>query len=185
MNNIFHRISVRKYQDRPVEKEKITAILKAAMQAPSATNQQPWEFFVVTDRAMLEELSKACPYGKMTATAPVAIVAAYRTGCRLPEYAHIDLSIAMENLWLETDAQGLGGVWIGTAPNENRMKAVEQAIDMPSGLRSRCLLSRESRWGAFADHPSGRPSDHPKQFDALCPPLRKRLWLQSRRRASF
>ena len=44
MNSIFHRISVRKYEDRPVEKEKIMEILRAGMQAPSACNQQPWEF---------------------------------------------------------------------------------------------------------------------------------------------
>ena len=44
MNSIFHRISVRKYQERPVEKDKIERILRAAMQAPSAVNQQPWEF---------------------------------------------------------------------------------------------------------------------------------------------
>ena len=153
MNSIFHRISVRKYQDRPVEKEKTLAILRAAMQAPSATNQQPWEFFVVTDRAKLKELADACPYGKMTATAPVAIVAAYRSDCRLPEYAEIDLSIAMENLWLETDAQGLGGVWIGTAPIENRMKAVEKAIGMPAGLR------------AFAVFPYGYPAEEREQQD--------------------
>ena len=45
MNSIFHRISVRKYEDRPVEKEKIMEILRAGMQAPSACNQQPWEFY--------------------------------------------------------------------------------------------------------------------------------------------
>ena len=50
MNNIYTRVSIRRYQDRPVEPEKTEAILRAAMQAPSATNQQPWEFYVVTDR---------------------------------------------------------------------------------------------------------------------------------------
>lgn len=154
MNSIFHRISVRKYQDRPVEKEKVLAILKAAMQAPSATNQQPWEFFVVTDRVILGKLADACPYGKMVASAPCAIVAAYRTDCRLPQYAHIDLSIAMENLWLETDAQGLGGVWIGTAPIEERMNAVEKAIGgFPAGLR------------AFAVFPFGYPAEERPQQD--------------------
>ena len=49
MNSIFSRVSIRKYQDKPVEKEKIEAILRAAMQAPSAANQQPWEFYVVTN----------------------------------------------------------------------------------------------------------------------------------------
>ena len=153
MNSIFHRISVRSYQDKPVEKEKILAILKAAMQAPSATNQQPWEFYVITDRAMLIKLADAAPYGKMTATAPAAIVAAYKTDCRRPEYAQIDLSIAMENLWLETDAQGLGGVWIGTCPHEERMRAVEEAIGgLPKNQR------------AFALFPFGYPAeDRPQQ----------------------
>ena len=57
MNSIFHRISVRKYEDKPVEKEKIMQILKAGMQAPSACNQQPWEFYVVTDKKKIEALS--------------------------------------------------------------------------------------------------------------------------------
>ena len=46
MKSIYTRVSIRKYQDRPVEKEKTEAILRAAMQAPSAGNQQPWEFYV-------------------------------------------------------------------------------------------------------------------------------------------
>ena len=52
MSSIFHRISVRKFEDRPIEKEKIVQVLKAGMQAPSACNQQPWEFYVVTDKAV-------------------------------------------------------------------------------------------------------------------------------------
>ena len=78
MNNFFHRISVRKYQDKPVEKEKIEAILRAAMQAPSAGNQQPWAFYVVTNREKLEALSKVHPYAGMVKAAPAAIVSAYK-----------------------------------------------------------------------------------------------------------
>ncbi len=121
MNSLYHRVSIRKYQDKPVEKEKITAILRAAMQAPSAGNQQPWEFYVITDKIKLEALSKVHPYSGMVKDAPVAIVSAYRKECWMPEYAQIDLSIAMENLWLETDAQGLGGVLLGIAPLEYRI----------------------------------------------------------------
>ncbi|MBO7356599.1 MAG: nitroreductase family protein, partial [Lachnospiraceae bacterium] len=58
MENIFHRISVRHFEDRPVEREKTKAILRAAMQAPSAANQQPWEFYVVTDRKKIAQLSE-------------------------------------------------------------------------------------------------------------------------------
>ena len=151
MDQIFTRVSIRKYQDRPVEREKTMAILKAAMQAPSAANQQPWEFYVVTDKEKLEALSKVHPYAGMTKNAPAAIVAAYRKNCSLPEYAQIDLAIAMENLWLETDAQGLGGVWLGTAPVEERMQAVEKILSMPEDLR------------VFAVFPYGYPAEERKQ----------------------
>lgn len=98
MNNIYSRVSIRKYQDKPVEKEKTEAILKAAMQAPSAANQQPWEFYVVSNKEKLEALSKVSPYAGMTKNAPAAIVSVYRKDCAIPQYAEIDLSIAMENL---------------------------------------------------------------------------------------
>ena len=153
MNNIFSRVSIRKYQDKPVEKEKIEAILRAAMQAPSAANQQPWEFYVVTNKEKLEELSKVHPYAGMTKNAPAAIVSVYRKECALPEYAQIDLAISMENLWLETNAQGLGGVWLGIAPMEERMQAVEKILDLPDTVR------------AFAQFPFGYPAEERKQQD--------------------
>ena len=151
MNQIFSRVSIRKYQDRPVEKEKIEAILRAAMQAPSAANQQPWEFYVVTEKEKLKALSETSPYARMTKDAPVAIVPVYRKDCNLPMYADIDMSIAVENLWLETDAQGLGGVWLGIAPLEDRMKAVEEVLGIPDHLR------------AFAIFPLGYPAEQREQ----------------------
>ena len=151
MNPIYTRVSIRKYQDRPVEKEKTMAILRAAMQAPSAANQQPWEFFVVTNRAKLAALSKVSPYAGMTKHAPIAIVAAYRKDCRVPDYAQIDMSITMENLWLETSMQGLGGVWLGIAPREERMTAVEEIIELPDTMR------------AFAIFPYGYPAEEKPQ----------------------
>ena len=157
MESIFTRISVRKYEDRPVEPEKVEKMLRAAMQAPSATNQQPWEFYVVTDPKTLEKLSMVSPYAGMTKDAPAAIVSAYRKNCRRPEYAQIDLSIAMENLWLETDALGLGGVWLGIAPVEERMKKVEEILDMPDTL------------SAFAVFPFGYPAENRPQQDRFDP----------------
>jgi len=153
MNPIYTRVSIRKYQDRPVEKEKTMAILRAAMQAPSAANQQPWEFFVVTNREKLAALSEVSPYAGMTKNAPIAIVAAYRKDCRVPAYAQIDMSIAMENLWLETSMQGLGGVWLGIAPQEERMTAVEEIIGLPETMR------------AFAVFPYGYPAEEKPQED--------------------
>lgn len=153
MNSIFTRVSIRKFQDRPVEEEKTEAILRAAMQAPSAANQQPWEFYVVTDREKLEALSRSHPYAGVTANSPAAIVSVYRKECLIPQYAQIDLAIAMENLWLETDALGLGGVWLGVAPLEERMKAVEEILQIPDHLR------------AFAIFPYGYPAEAKEQQD--------------------
>lgn len=153
MTSIYSRVSIRRYEDRPVEKEKINEILRAAMQAPSAANQQPWEFFVINDKETLRKLSEASPFAKMTKEAPCAIVSAYRKDCRLPAYAEIDMSIAMENMWLRTDELGLGGVWLGIAPLEERMKAVEEIIGMPENLR------------AFAVFPFGYPAESRKQAD--------------------
>ena len=153
MSVIYDRVSIRKYEDRPIEEEKITEILRAAMQAPSACNQQPWEFYVVTNKELLKKLSEVSRYAGMTKDAPVAIVSAYRKECEVPEYSQIDLSIAMENLWLETTQQGLGGVWLGIAPNEERMKKVEEILDIPDSLR------------AFAIFPFGYPAQSKKQED--------------------
>ena len=157
MNHLYTRVSIRKYQARPVAKEKTEAMLRAAMQAPSAANQQPWEFYVVTNKEKLKALSGVSPYAGMTKNAPAAIVSVYRKDCAIPAYAQIDLSIAMENLWLETDAQGLGGVWLGIAPQEERMKAVEEILDLPDTVR------------AFAIFPYGYPAEERKQQDRFDP----------------
>ena len=157
MNNIYTRVSIRRYEDRPVEPEKTQAILRAAMQAPSAANQQPWEFYVVTNKEKLKALAQVSPYAWMTGGAPAAIVSVYRRDCKIPAYAEIDLSIAMENLWLETDAQGLGGVWLGIAPIEERMQAVERILDIPETLR------------AFAIFPYGYPAEERAQQDRFEP----------------
>ena len=153
MNSIYHRTSIRRYQNRPVEREKIEAILRAAMQAPSATNQQPWEFYAVTDQNRIRELSRVSPYAYPAEQAPVVIVPVYRKVCRAPAYAQLDLAIALENLWLETDSLGLGGVWLGIAPVEERMLAVERILDIPEELR------------AFALFPLGYPAEERQQQD--------------------
>ena len=64
MKEIFHRVSVRKFEDRAVESDKVEQILRAAMAAPSAGNQQPWDFYVVTSREKLHALAQVSPYAE-------------------------------------------------------------------------------------------------------------------------
>lgn len=154
MKEIFHRVSVRRFENRAVEGDKIEQILRAAMAAPSAGNQQPWDFYVVTSREKLQALSVVSPYAGCAADAPLAIVAAYRQeGCRFPQYAQIDLAIAMQNLWLAADSLGLGGVWLGVAPDEDRMEKVENILPVAAGQR------------AFAIFPMGYPAEQKPQQD--------------------
>lgn len=156
-NILKMRVSIRKYQDRPVEEEKIRTILRAAMQAPSACNQQPWEFYVITDKDVIRKLAGTSPYAKCAEGAPVVIVLAYTEDVVVPQYAHIDLALCAENLWLEAAAQGLGTVFLGTAPNEERMEAVAKAVGLPARLK------------AFAVFPMGYPDETREQEDRYNP----------------
>lgn len=154
MKEIFERVSIRKYENRPIEDEKIEHILRAAMAAPSAGNQQPWEFYVVTDPEKIKALAATSPYAGCAADAPVVIVPCYRkSGILFPEYAQIDLSIATENLLLAVTSLGLGAVWLGVAPLADRMEKVESVLDMNSNLH------------AFALVPVGYPAESRKQED--------------------
>lgn len=73
IENIITRTSVRTYEDRPVEKEKIMTLLKAGMAAPSAVDRRPWYFYVVTNHQKLEAIKTVTPNAAMAAKAPLAI----------------------------------------------------------------------------------------------------------------
>lgn len=141
MNEIFTRVSVRKFEDKPIEAEKITQLLKAAMQAPSAGNQQPWEFYVVTDKEKIKALSEISPYAGCAKNAPAVIVPCYRTeGVRWDETVLLDLSCATENLLLEAVTLGLGAVWLCAAPMNDRMTKAETVLGNPDGLHVFALV---------------------------------------------
>ncbi|MBE5916942.1 MAG: nitroreductase family protein [Pseudobutyrivibrio ruminis] len=141
MKEIFERVSIRKYQDKPVEKEKIEQILKAAMAAPSAGNQQPWEFYVVTDKEKIKALSECSPYSGCAKDAPAILVPCYRTeGLMFPEFDTIDLAIATENAWLEITSLGLGGVWLAVAPVADRMEKADAVLGIGDKLHAYALL---------------------------------------------
>lgn len=142
MNAIFNRTSIRKYKDLKVEDEKIELLLKAAMQAPSAGNQQPWEFVVVEDKTVIEKLSHAHQYASFIKDAPLVIVPVYRKeGLVFPEYTYIDMSNACENLWLEATDLGLGCVWLGISPLKDREAYVNKAIQLDKHLCAFSLMA--------------------------------------------
>ncbi|MCD7825200.1 MAG: nitroreductase family protein [Clostridiaceae bacterium] len=140
MKEIKHRTSIRNFTNEAVEQEKIENILRAAMQAPSAGNQQPWEFYVVTDKGKIKELSETSPYAGCAANASVVIAIVYKDDIIFPDYAQIDCSIAVENMLLEIDHLGLGSVMLGIAPLKERMDAVGKVLNLPENLHAFTLL---------------------------------------------
>lgn len=135
MKEIFSRVSVRQFKETTVEKHKIEKILRAAMQAPSAGNQQPWEFIVVENRETLSKLAGMSPYSKFLQAAPLAIVImANKDRMKYPENWQQDLGAATENILLEAVHLELGGVWLGVAPLEDRMNYVSNVFELEDNI---------------------------------------------------
>lgn len=136
LNNIATRTSIRDYEARPVEKEKVEKMLRAAMAAPTAMNKQPWHFVVVDQRSVLDSLAGANPYAKMLLKAPLAIVVCgdmdktIEGGGR--DFWIQDASAATENLLLA--AHAMGSVPYGRVPILPRIAARRLA------QRSRCPI---------------------------------------------
>ena len=143
MDSIFHRVSIRHYKTTTIEPEKIELMLRAAMQAPSAHNQQPWEYYVVTNREIIDQLSEATPYTGWAKGAPRVFVACSRSlkELKTPPHKDIDMSASVENLLLEADSLGLGAVWMGVAPEVDRMEKVREIISLPKRLDAFAIIS--------------------------------------------
>lgn len=138
LNTILKRTSIRSYENKTVEKEKIEKLLRAGMAAPTAMNKQPWHFVVITDKGQLQKLSEANPYAAMAAKAPLAIVVcgdmnkAAEGNAR--EFWIQDCSAATENILLAATGMGLGAVWTGTYPSKERCADVAKVLGLPESL---------------------------------------------------
>jgi len=117
-------------------------ILHAAMAAPSAGNEQPWEFVVVRDRKMLNALPSAHPYASMCPSAALVIVVCgvlARESHR--DYWVQDCSAAMQNLLLAAHDLGLGAVWLGVHPRADRVAGVRQLLGIPETVIPLCMAA--------------------------------------------
>ena len=144
IENLFARRSIRRFTDQPVEAEQIDMLLKAAMAAPSANNSKPWHFVVVTDAAMRAALAQAHPYARMVAQSPLCIVPCGESGLSrgsTSEYWVQDLSAATENILLAATGLGLGAVWCGVYPVEERVAEVRQLLGIPETVVPFALIA--------------------------------------------
>lgn len=137
LDTIFARRSIRNYQEKPVEKEKVETLLKAAMAAPSAMNVKPWEFVVATDPLKLEEIRSSLMFGKINA--PLAIIVCGNTSLfKHPMSAKFwvqDCSAATQNILLAAVELGLGTVWCGVHPVHNFTKRISAILGLPQYVK--------------------------------------------------
>ncbi len=142
MNAIFTRRSIRAYRKDPVAEETVSQILKAGMHAPSAGDEQPWHFIVISDRALLRAITKIHPYAEMLDEAPVAILVCADLALQKYEgYWVQDCAAATENMLIQATDMGLGGVWLGVHPVEERVAGLKKLFGLPEAVRPFSLIS--------------------------------------------
>jgi nitroreductase len=135
MDIIYKRRSIRKFTPQRVLKEMIESFIKAGMNAPSAGNEQPWRFVVIDDRNIFNEIMKVHPHTEMLATATVAILVCGDLTLETHKgYWVQDCSAATENILLEIASQGLGAVWCGVYPREQRVDGIRKLLNLPSHI---------------------------------------------------
>ena len=137
------RKSVRKYSGKEVSDKLLKKILECGMQAPSAVNEQPWEFVIVRDKEMLAKIPKISRFAGMTKDASVAIII-----CMNKKYQNIfakgyleqDCSAATENILLAVNALGLGAVWTGLHPHEKLVEGIRKLFEIPNHVIPLCII---------------------------------------------
>ncbi len=132
---IFTRRSIRKYEARPVPAEATRTLLAAGMSAPSAGNQRPWHFVVVTDRELLDAIPKVHPYAQMVLQAPAAIAVCGELALQKHPGSWVqDCAAATQNILLAARALGLGTCWLGVHPKAEREEPIARLLGLPEGI---------------------------------------------------
>lgn len=155
---LITRRSVRKYTGDRIADDKIRALIKAGMYAPSARNRRPWHFIVVDDRDTLKEIMKIHPYSSMLSEASHAIVVCGdETLENGPGYYRLDCSAATQNILLAAHSMGLGAVWLGVEPRGERIKGVSSILGLPANIHPLSIVS--------VGVPVNIPSEIPDRFE--------------------
>ena len=129
---IHTRRSIRDYQDKPVSAELVEEIIGAAMMAPSAGNVRPWQFIVLDDPEVLARIPAIHPHGAMAEKAPVSIMVCGDLSLeKYPGNWIADCSAATQNLLLAAHARGLGAVWTGLYPEQDRIEGFRALLGLP------------------------------------------------------
>ena len=130
---IKSRRSVRAYTAAPISASDLKTILECGMLAPSAANEQPWEFIVIEDKAILGKIGEINHYASFAKHAPLAILACLNEAKEKEKgMGVLDIAIACENMLLAAHALGLGGVFTGIYPIKERIEGCQKLADLPA-----------------------------------------------------
>lgn len=137
------RRSIRAYTEDEISDEDINIILDSAMMAPSAGNERPWHFIVIKDRDILKKIKDINPYAKMADSAKAAIAVCADLSLQKYEGFWVqDCSAATQNLLLSAHSLGIGSLWTGVYPIEERVEGFKKLLNLPDNVvtLSLCLL---------------------------------------------
>lgn len=159
LDTLKKRRSVRQFEDRQVEQEKIDYLVESMLRSPSSRSLNPWEFVVVQDKEMIKALSKAKPHGaSFMKNAPLAIVV-----CADPDKCDVwieDCSIASIILHLAAMDLGLGSCWVQIRLRENDSgvmaeEYVAEKLGLPEGMVVEAVIA--------IGYPKEDKPGHPKE----------------------
>jgi len=155
---LMTRRSIRKYTGEPVSDADVENILRAAMAAPSAGNEQPWQFVVVRNRETMDRIMEVHPYAAMLEQAPVCVAVLAELSAEKYKGMWVqDTSAATLNMLLAAHALGLGAVWLGVHPVEAREEGVKRILALPEGVECLALVA------------IGHPAEQPPKADRYDP----------------
>ncbi len=141
IETILTRRSIRRYTRDPVPDALVNELLAAGMSAPSAGNQQPWQFVVVADPGLRAAIPTFHPYAQMVPEAPVAILVCGDLRLETyPGYWIQDCAAATQNILLAAHAKGLGAVWVGIYPREERVQRIQGLLGLPAHVIPLALI---------------------------------------------
>ena len=135
MTALYSRRSIRLYTPKQIPSNIVLDILRAAMCAPSAGNERPWHFIILKERAMLDAIPKFQPFAAMLKQANTAIlVCGDSTLEKYKGYWPLDCAAATQNLLIAAHAKGLGAVWCGVYPSEDRVMNLKKLLNLPENI---------------------------------------------------
>ncbi|MGE5609889.1 MAG: nitroreductase family protein [Bacillota bacterium] len=133
---IATRHSTREFVDKPIPKAVLEQIVDAGRRAPTARNEQPWEFVVVTDRTMLRRIAETADYGRFIGSASACVVVL----CKDTKYYLEDGCAATENILIAATALGVQSCWVA-GDKKPYCASLAEMLHIPSTYKVISLLA--------------------------------------------